>query len=109
MITDSDGDGDPRLARPIEIARFGGFALRVRDAPATRRARTVPAVLVSFVLRIRSEDLERGLLTGRIEHVASGTQHAFRDLDDVAAFCHDVTSAQPALPAPLASPDGIGS
>lgn len=64
-------------------------------------------MLVSFVLRMRSEDLERGLLTGRIEHVASGDQHAFRDLDEVAAFCLETAAGQPDLPTPRGTPDGI--
>lgn len=68
-------------------------------------------MLVSFVLRMRSEDLERGRFTGRIEHVASGYQQAFRDFDEVAAFCRQVAAAPTDIPAPRGrgTPDGIGS
>lgn len=57
-------------------------------------------MLVSFVLRLRSEDLERGLLTGRIEHVASGQQHAFTDLSQVADFCRATAATPSAIPEP---------
>lgn len=68
-------------------------------------------MLVSFVLRLRSEDLERGRLAGRIEHVPSGHQQAFDDLGEVATFCLEFGSGQPAIPEPrrLGAPDGIES
>lgn len=55
---------------------------------------------ISFVLRMRSEDLQRGHLTGRIEHVPSGYQQAFSDLDDVARFCVEFTATAPTIPEP---------
>lgn len=66
----------------------------------TRTAPTVRAVLVSFVLRLRSEELERGCVVGRIEHVASGRQQAFADLDEVARFCLDTIGGPSGIPEP---------
>lgn len=42
---------------------------------------------MSFVLRLRQEDLVKGQLVGEMEAVSSGERRAIRNIDDMTAFC----------------------
>jgi len=44
-------------------------------------------VIVSFVLRLRAEELAEGRITGEMEEVVSGERRAIRSLDEVNMFC----------------------
>ena len=51
-------------------------------------------VLVSFVLRLRSDHLARGRLVGEVEDVESGAVHPLRGTAELVAFCQAVTGSR---------------
>lgn len=56
--------------------------------------RTVRVVLVSFVLRLRPDQLALGRIVGQIEDVASGHSCGLRDVAELVEFCCGAASLQ---------------
>ena len=74
----------------------------MRDGPFVPSRR----VLVSFVLRLRHDQLVLGRLVGEVEDVESGLQHGLRDVTELIEFCCRAASSYGVGPA---VPDGQGS
>lgn len=63
-------------------------------------------MLVSFVLRLRPDQLALGRLVGEVEDVESGRQQGLRDLAELVEFCRQAASS---YGVGQAVPDGQGS
>ena len=63
-------------------------------------------MLVSFVLRLRPDQLAYGRVVGEVEDVESGRQQGLRDVWELVEFCCQAVSSYGVGPA---VPDGQGS
>lgn len=97
MVTRCSAWGDGRIGRSRRRSRGvpASFAARWDDPVALpsscgtaggRAIRTVSPMFVSYVVRLKASQLERGSFVGEVEGVATGDRHAIGSLEQMAAY-----------------------